>query len=72
VIAQMRVAGPADGMKKRQAAHVFRNGAEAEGRDRIAVGGSCARTLALGSGRGHHHQGDNYHPLCAPMGVGVV
>jgi hypothetical protein len=64
----MRVAGPVDGMKKRRAAHVSRSDAEAEGRGRIAVGGSCARTLGLGSGRGHHHQGDNYHPLCRADG----
>jgi hypothetical protein len=67
-IARMTVAGPVDGMKKRQAARVSRNDAEAEGKDRIAVGGSCARTLALGSGRGHHHQGDNCHPLCRADG----
>jgi hypothetical protein len=63
-------------MTKRPVVDESRSGVVAEGRDRIAVGGSCARTLGPGNGRDHRRrrrQGDNCRPLCVvPMcGSGV-
>lgn len=55
-------------MMSRQAADENRSDAVAEGRDRIAVGGGCARSLAPGSGRDRRRrrqgQGDNCPPWC--------
>lgn len=52
-------------MTKHRAAGVNRTAEEAEGRDRIAEGGSFARSLHSGRGRRQRCLlGDNYHPLC--------
>jgi hypothetical protein len=54
-------------MMSRQAADENRSDVVVEGRDRIAEGGSCARSLAPGSGRDRHRrrrQGDNCRPSC--------
>lgn len=63
----MTAAGQEGGRKHHLEADASRSSVEAEGMDRTAEGGSCARTLVLvGNGRGHHqgrHQGDNCHPL---------
>jgi len=63
-------------MMTRQAVDGSRSDAEAEGRDRTAVGGSYARTLEPGNGRDYRRrrrQGDICRPLsCVPMcGRGV-
>jgi len=58
-------------MKSRQAADESRSDVVVEGKDRIAVGGNCARSLVPGNGRDHHRrrrQGDNCRPWCvAPV-----
>lgn len=54
-------------MMSRQAADENRSDVVAEDRDRIAEGGSCARSLAPGSGCDRHRrrrQGDNCRPWC--------